>query len=607
MSYVNCVLPADGEMKRTGLVLNDNMPLRNYTNISMPVDPTHPAPAYGFYSYTIDNPDKFYYDVPNGWIISKAVPEKVTVAYIKLAAFQLYETIDGVDTPVNKWLAWYYRVRHWNKHTAGTPPNEYDAVDYTIDIKVDFYEEDTSDRLAPYIYSAVISTFPSLSGTIRESASSNVVGMDNRYIGFVLHIDKENNRFGILVDMRQWLYLEDNRWVINASSTGGIGIFCNPNEIGQYKIVPQIKTDPNDDNGGRGATGGGGGGDRDDHIDPIPFPQLPSLSATAAGFVTLYNPTIAQIKELANEINSETLWDSFKNFFDHAEDYVAGLGIIPVEPDTGASVYPRFGWFHFDTAMPLVINQFKIVDCGQLDITEFYGSAFDYSGMTSISLYLPYIGYREIDVDGAMARTMHIKYYVDVYSGNCVALIGINEIVQYHFSGNCMQQIPVSAISFNDMLKNGITLAAALGVGLLAGGAGGAAVAGEAATSTEVASAAGEAQAGGLAASTMSNNAAVGSTMESVMSNKPTVTRSGALGSSAGMLGVQYPYIIRKIPRQSWPTNYNAYAGYPCNMTVQLNALSGFFAVDSINLSNVPATENEISEILAYLKGGVLK
>lgn len=602
MPYVPVILPNKGELSKTGCVKNENCPVQSVNNASIAG-----GDWQGIYTYTITEPD-FTYQVHDGWIISKAIPEKVTTAFETLAAFQLYKMVNGVETPFNKWLAFEYKVRHWYKHTAGTGQNEHSVIDYTIDVRARIWEEDTSDNLAPYIYTDIMNNgFATVSGTLTESAYSNIVGFDNRYIGFVFHIGTYNNTpfFGMIANMVQYLYLSDNRWVRNASSVGGIGVAIYNETIGDYHIKPIIKTDPNETDGGKPSGEGGGGGDRDDISDPVGFPDLPSLSATAAGFVTLYNPSLAQIQALAAEINSETLWDSFKNFFDRADEYVAGLGIIPVQPEVAGSVYPKFGWFTFDVAMPLITSQYKEVRCGSLDIHEFYGSAFDYSGMTSISLYLPYIGYRDIDVDGAMARTMEIRYYVDVYSGNCVAMIAINGIVQYHFSGNCLQQIPVSSLSYDDMIKNGVTLAAAV-VGAVA--TGGASAAESAATGgAEMLAAGGEASATTGAISSASANAVIGSSMVNVMNSKPNVNRSGALGGSSGMLGVQYPYIIKKIPRQSLPSNYNAYAGYPCNMTVTLNNLNGFFVVDTINMSGVPATDEELAEILAYLKGGVIK
>ena len=87
---------------------------------------------------------------------------------------------------------------------------------------------------------------------------------------------------------------------------------------------------------------------------------------------------------------------------------------------------------------------------------------------------------------------------------------------------------------------------------------------------------------------------------------KPTVEKSGAMGGTGGMLGVQTPYMILTRPRQALPRDQNKFIGYPSFITVRLGDLSGYTEIDSIHLENVPATESELSEIESLLKSGVI-
>lgn len=444
---------------------------------------------------------------------------------------------------------------------------------------------------------------------------TNVVGTNYGAQGMLLAKGEYNDEPFIAIGISDYIGLKiklydwsSGSWRVDSgSSFYGLGF----SKIDGLEVDPKEYDDPNeplppdpDDPDPDGPAGpGGGGGDHDKTPDPVPVPPLPGLSATDAGFITLYNPSLQQMQAIAAEVYTDTIWEAISNFFKSPSDYIVGLGIVPVQPVVGNSAHPKCGIFTFNTALPIITQQYMEVNCGAIDIKEFYGSAFDYSGMTTISLYLPYIGYRDLDVDGAMARTVGVIYHVDVYNGNCVALVTINGDVHYHFSGNCMQQVPTASQSFDNAIACGITLAAAV-VGAVA--TGGASAAEEAATGgAEMLAAGGEAAAKESAIASASSNAVIGSSMVNVMNSKPNVSRSGAIGSSSGMMGVQYPYIIKKIPRQSWPNNYNEYAGYPCNMTAIIGSLSGFTVVDSIKLSGVPATEEELTEIMAYLKGGV--
>lgn len=588
MPYVPMIMPESGDCAKLGMVQNSLPTLVN----SQAIDPNFPT-AYTYRPSTAVRMNP----VQDGYVISIGLPNHIDTTWQNLASFRLYDVIQGEKVISDYALGWWYKCTEYS-HTTTT---QKDTIDYTIQLTLAKYSTEGAGNPV-YIGNPI-----TLTGHRETKAFGTVLGFDDSYIGFVLHRDKLNGNkfFGIAANTEQFFFLEDGRWVINSASVNFQGLGIMDETVGDQVIDPKEKTDPNDIGGPGGGPSheGGGGGDRDDHIDPVPVPSLPSLSATDAGFVTLYNPSLAQIQALGDEVYTDTVWEAIKNFFKSPDEYIVGLGIIPVQPQVGAAKHPKCGVFTFNTAIPVIISEYVEVNCGTIDITEFYGSAFDYAGMTSIQLYLPYIGFRDIDVDAVMARTLGVVYHVDVYNGNCVAFVTVNGNVHYSFSGNCMQQVPTASQSFDNAITNGVTLAAAV-VGAVA--TGGASAAETAATGAAETTAAATSATEAAAASTASSNAVIGSSMVNVMNSKPNVTRSGALGSSSGLMGIQYPYIVKKIPRQSWPENYNQFAGYPCNMTRTIGSLSGFFVVDSINLSGIPATENEIAEIMAFLKGGAI-
>ena len=53
------------------------------------------------------------------------------------------------------------------------------------------------------------------------------------------------------------------------------------------------------------------------------------------------------------------------------------------------------------------------------------------------------------------------------------------------------------------------------------------------------------------------------------------------------------------------PEKQNEYSGYPSFITEELSKISGFTVIDRINLKNVNITEQEKSELIEILKGGV--
>lgn len=403
------------------------------------------------------------------------------------------------------------------------------------------------------------------------------------------------------------LYVDDQSGSWAGLSLGGtvdIVEIDDPNE--------QDGGDPDDEDkpGGNSGTGGGNGS-YTIIKDNVPIPNMPTLTAGAAGFVTLYNPSAAILKLLADELNSDNVIQWIINYFEKPQDMVAGLGIVPVQPVTIGSHKPKLGSKSIDIAMPVIEDQFVEKDCGTLEIYKFYGSAFDYSPYSQIQIFLPYIGLKELNVDEVMGKTIGVKYHIDLFTGNCVAFVTVynsgNEAVRYQFSGNCLQQIPINATSYDDAITNGIRLATMAVASIATAGAAGAAAG---AAATEAGATAAEAStAAAVAESTTAAEAGrelVGSTLSAIMTSKPHVERSGSLGGSIGLMSVQTPFIVRIIPRQSLPENYKHYAGYPSNITATLSSLSGFTKMEKINLTGISATDDELAEIYKLLYSGVI-
>lgn len=384
----------------------------------------------------------------------------------------------------------------------------------------------------------------------------------------------------------------------------------------------------------------GGEGDFDfssDQINPVDITtnEFTNFIATAAGFVTLYQPSAAQLQMVAKDLynlfgGGGSISDIIDNaIYGNIDKIIVGLGILPVRPLTSGYKTPMVGNNEL-TPMQVVSSQYYELDCGSLEIAECYGSYLDYNPYTKISIYLPYIGVKELNVDEIMAGTISVKYFVDCYNGNCVANImvqkeGIPLSVRYCFSGNCMQEIPVNSENWNQVMSNCVALAttvvggAVAGAGIAAAGAAGAASAanaGNAAMASSGANAgfaanAAKIQGGANMARTTVNlaqnaNKTAGAAVGNVIASKMMPERAGALGQSIGMMSPQTPYIIRTIPKISLPENYAHHKGYPSNIYAPtLGSLEGYTEVESVILNNLAATEPETEEIYKLLQEGI--
>ena len=413
--------------------------------------------------------------------------------------------------------------------------------------------------------------------------------------------------------------LEENKEIIGVMWAGQMGqvgavieqvtvYFTDSEGFKSFFSVSKLYNDSNEQ-GGTSTENTFGNGDFDRTSDEIETPALPTLTATECGFVTLYSPGLNTLLQFCNYLWSDNLWVAVQKWFADPSQIMVGLGIVPVQVETNGTFYHKVGTVEFPVPMPLVKSQYQEFDCGSLEVKHFWGSALDYAPYTQIQIYLPYIGVRELNTDEIMGKTVSVKYHIDLYGGGVVAFVLVNNSVRYQYSGNCMQQIPISSASYSELIANLVQLACVVGTGIAAAGS----ASPDPAISSEKNSSLGIATtesdlATGLA-EWMGNGGAgklLNCTVQSIMSNKPRIERTGTLGAVTGQMAIQKPFLIITRPEQSLPENYKHYNGYPSNITSRLGDLSGFTQVENIRLNDIPATQPEIIEIYDLLQKGVI-
>lgn len=423
-----------------------------------------------------------------------------------------------------------------------------------------------------------------------------------------------------------------------APDNNGVIVYC----IGQL-------LDPNQQGGT--SEPGGGKGTFDDTSDPIPYPILPDISAADVGLITLFRPTKDELQALGRILwtNITDFIENLNKIFSNPMDYIISLNIFPCIPDVGESREIKIGSWTSDIDMKPVLSQWYTHNCGTIRINEYWGSALDYAPNTKISMFLPFIGSVSLNTDEVMGRTISLKYNIDLLSGQCVAMIAIDDSVWYQFTGECSVSIPLTASDWSRIytaamgaIGVGITgFISAAGAGAAAGGAT-AALAGSRASeaismagqnfamlnetskgikgvqemrgrmleAAEIASNAAKQAASAptrvgraVRASRISNT--INNTLSQVVSGKGYVQHSGTVSGSAGLLGVKVPYIIIEFPNQSLADNYRHFVGYPSNMSGKLSEFKGYTECEQVIPNGFTGTDDELAELLEVLKGGV--
>lgn len=327
--------------------------------------------------------------------------------------------------------------------------------------------------------------------------------------------------------------------------------------------------------GGESDTGGGTGNFDGTSVD-VDFTSLPTLSAVDTGFITLYNPTVTQLQALASYMWSGAFdLDTFKKLFADPMQAILGLSIVPGPVPSSGSQAVKVGNISTGISMTKAASQYIDVDCGTLNVEEFWGAYLDYEPYTKAEIYLPYIGTHQIAVDDIMGKAVHIKYHIDILSGACAAEIKCGGSVLYTFIGSVAVSIPVTGNDWTNVINGVLSIAGAVGSLVATGGASAPAAAGE------IASAA-------------------------VNSLKPNIEKSGAVSGGGGLMSGKVPVLILTRPRQALPTSQNEFTGYPAFITRSLGAVSGYTEVHKIRLGGISATDAELDEIENLLKGGVI-
>ena len=342
---------------------------------------------------------------------------------------------------------------------------------------------------------------------------------------------------------------------------------------GNWDYVPV----DNDPFGGGGTSGsGGGGGSFDNSSTPINIPNLPSISAASTGFISLFNPTLNQLNELASYMWSDLFQvDGWKKLFADPMDAILGLSIVPVAVPSGGTREVKVGNIGTGISLTLAGSQFVEVDCGSIDVNEYWGAYLDYEPYTQAQIFLPYIGTRPISVDDIMGKTVRVVYHVDILTGACCCFVKCGDSVLYTYNGQCSIPIPITGANYASVVNGVISVAASVGSLVATGGS-----------------------------SAPTAIPAIASSAVNQM--KPQVEKSGSISGSAGVLNMQTPYLILIRPRQALPSKQNEFIGYPSLITVQLTELKGYTEVQSIHLENIPATQEELAEIESLLEGGVI-
>ena len=321
--------------------------------------------------------------------------------------------------------------------------------------------------------------------------------------------------------------------------------------------------DPNRDAGSSEEQGGNGDyPEETSHVD-TPDSSSMTTSIVNSGFITLYNPTLANVKSFSDFLFTdidEVTSIQLKRLIADPIDFTLFLAMCHFTPPSTITDNIMYAGIDTGVSAKKINNQFKVIDCGTVHISGDTKTFLDYNNTTKISIYLPYAGIKELNADDVVGSDVNCTYNIDMLTGDCLITIkcvrnirkqmGDAELddVLYTFTGNCYETVPLTATDWRNVFTSSISLVS--GGIALAGG----------------------------------NVAGIGAIANAIMTEKVSVEKSGNVSSNFGYMGVQYPYIILERPVTANPYNYRAFKGYVLNMHYNLGDLSGYTEIEGETL-----------------------
>lgn len=347
---------------------------------------------------------------------------------------------------------------------------------------------------------------------------------------------------------------------------------------------------------------GGGDGKYPNSNTPVGFSDpTGGVDAINSGLVTIYNPSKAALQQFSKFLFTditEAMSDALKKLIVSPYDYILYLAMIrfPVPLSPAGSTIQFCG---LDSMVGSYMVSQQIINIGTYNVyvpndTETF---MDFNPYSKATIYLPYIGYKELDIDDIRGCVCSLQYHVDLLNGSCVAELsvqrdrrvssgnadnGLNNVL-YNWSGNVFNFVPISAADYRSFLSAGIS---AIGAGI---------------------STASAVMAGNLAGAMSGALNMAGS----ALSAKQNVQKSNGSGTSYGYMGNQFPYIVLERPIISKPAremySFEDEFGIPSNCFYKVEELEGYVEAefDTLYGNDINGLDDEINEIKELFNTGV--
>ena len=293
------------------------------------------------------------------------------------------------------------------------------------------------------------------------------------------------------------------------------------------------------------------------------------VSAGVGVLTTTFKMTKERLQQLGRFLWGSNIFDNFSLICNNPIENIISCKSIPLSLN-GTTQKIILG--NVDTGVngDKVSNNFTKQNIGSIPITEKYKNFLDYAPYTNVIIYLPYVGFKELDTNLVMGKTLSISYTVDIITGGCLCQIKSNNVKLYEFNGNMGIDIPITASNRAQVeagyISSGIGIASSAASGNIVG-----------------------------AVTSLINSAESQYHYASTSSPNPMCVASTN----------RTCYVIIDRPTYQTLKSFNHTRGKKCYLTKTINTLKGYTICDEhIDLSGIRATDGEKEELIKILSSG---
>ena len=322
--------------------------------------------------------------------------------------------------------------------------------------------------------------------------------------------------------------------------------------------------------------------DYDDTSDEITRSTLPVINMSKS-FIKSYILNDTEMSALSSDIWTLSGWEQITSKMTGSKptDFIVSMKVYPsnVPIYTESTSLINLGFWQSAEAYNIVKDRYTTFDCGTINLKKYYGNYLDYN--STVSIYLPFIGTRQLNVNEVMGGSINPIYYIDLLTGDCVVQIYITNTIDktqlkgvlYQFNGNIGIEIPVNSNAYsNSYISTAFSCAAGL-------------------------------------SAIYAPESSIGMAMLSNTANEfvrsQGVQKSGSITSNSGILSVLTPYLVIERPIWVKAKNYDKLHGYRNELYKNLSNLEGYAVIKDIKLNIKNALKEEKEEIERLLKSGV--